>query len=208
MPMHGFAKEMPFQCVKSADDSCELQLRASEITKRFYPFDFALNLIYAAKPWGLETTMQVENLGNVPLPFAAGYHPYFLTPDRCKTTFRFGLREYWDYTALDVSGDPRHGFLEGELCLSDVHDTVFWNGDAGAEIIDAKQGYRANILCAETFDVITICTQQPNASCIEPWQARPGAAERPEECQILPPHSSGRIYLCDSFGKIPYRGKR
>ena len=77
------------------------------------------------------------------MPFAAGYHPYFLTPDRSRAKFRFGLTEFWDYTNIDAMGNPAHGLLNDELRLADEHDTVFWNGCADSEIESVEIGYRA-----------------------------------------------------------------
>lgn len=191
MPMHGFVKDMPFQVVRSWANGCELCLESTSITKRMYPYDFALTMIYEIENSDLKTTMRVENHSNAPMPFAAGYHPYFLTPNRSETTFSFGLTNFSDYTKLDECGNPANGILDGGLCLADTHDTVFWKGCADSEITSREIGYRANLLCGETFDVMTICTTQENASCIEPWQARPGAAHCPEACQVLEPNATG-----------------
>ena len=185
MPNHGFAKDLPFDVVLAEADTCVIVLRSSEVTRRYYPYEFEFRLTYEITEDGLRTTMAVKNTGDAEMPFAAGFHPYFLTPDRKKTRFSFGLKEYWNYLQCDADGKPLHGTQEGELHLWDEHDTVFWNGCADCEIICDEPAYRARIECGETFDVITICTNLENASCIEPWQARPGAAHRRNECQTL-----------------------
>ena len=82
--------------------------------------------------------------------------------------------------------------LDGGLHLKDDHDTVFRTGCPDCEITCEEPAFRARIECGETFDVITICTTEENASCVEPWQGRPGAAHRPEECQILNPGEEKR----------------
>ena len=187
MPNHGFAKDLPFEVVQAAPDCCEIRLAASAVTRHYYPYDFELRLNYAVVEDGLRTTMIVKNLDDADMPFAAGFHPYFLTPDRTKTRFAFGLKEYWNYLQCDEQGKPLHGVQQGELKLWEEHDTVFWNGCADCEICCAEPAYRARIECGESFDVITICTNLENASCVEPWQARPGAAHRQEECQVLAP---------------------
>ena len=185
MPNHGFAKDFPFDTVKKEENRCEILLKSSELTRRFYPYEFEFRLIYEIEGDAFKTTMVVKNTGEDEMPFAAGFHPYFLTPDREKTRFSFGLKEYWNYLKCDESGKPLHGMLEGELKLADEHDTVFWNGCADCEIVCEDPAYKVKIECGETFDVITICTNLENASCVEPWQARPGAAHRQEECQKL-----------------------
>jgi len=200
MPMHGFAKDLPFDTVRAEDKLCEIRLTSSEVTRHFYPYEFDLRLIYEIEGDGLKTTMAVKNTGEGEMPYAAGFHPYFLTPDRSKTKFAFGLKEYWNYLAMDESGKPTHGMLEGELHLKDKHDTVFFNGCPDCEIICEEPAYRARIECGETLNVITICTTQKDASCIEPWQARPGAAHRREECRKLKP---GEQQVCAYTIRLP-----
>jgi len=187
MPPHGFVKDLPFEVVKAEAQMCEVRIRSSVVTKHFYPWDFDLRLVYEIAGDALKTTMIVKNTDGEAMPFAAGFHPYFLTPDRTKTRFTFGLKEYWNFLQCDENGKPLYGEQQGELRLWDEHDTVFWNGSADCEIICEEPAYRAKIECGETLDVLTICTNLENASCIEPWQARPGAAHRREECQVLEP---------------------
>lgn len=192
MPMHGFAKDLPFDVVRTEPDLCELRLLSSEVTRRYYPFEFDLRLIYAIADAELHTLLMVQNTGEGEMPFAAGFHPYFRMPDRRRSRFRFGLKEYWNYLDRDADGMPRHGVLSGELRLQDDHDTVFWNGRPDCEIICEAPDYRVKLQCAGAFDVITLCTTQDGAACVEPWQARPGAAHRPQECRRLQPGEAER----------------
>lgn len=187
MPMHGFAKDMPFELTRCWDCGCEVTLESCAITRRFYPYDFRLRIVYECVESSLRTTMHVENTGNVDLPFAAGYHPFFLVRDGDRTSFSFGLKEYWDYLRMDADGKPTPGTLEGGVDLADSYDTVFFSGNADSEIVNHDLGWRARLECGDTFDVITICTSLENAACVEPWQARPGAAHDPEACQVVKP---------------------
>lgn len=187
MPPHGFVKDLPFEVLREEPAACEIRIRSSVVTRHFYPYDFELRLVYEVMDNALKTTMIVKNSDTADLPFAAGFHPYFLTPDRTKTRFSFGLKEYWNFLKCDAEGKPLHGRQEGELQLCDEHDTVFFNGSADCEIICDEPAYRVKMECGETLDVLTICTTLENASCVEPWQARPGAAHRREECRILKP---------------------
>lgn len=187
MPPHGFVKDLPFEVLREEASACEIRIQSSVVTQHFYPYDFELRLLYEVIGSALKTTLIVKNTDDAELPFAAGFHPYFLTPDRKKTRFSFGLTEYWNYLQCDENGKPLYGKQEGELRLDDEHDTVFWGGNSDCEIICDEPAYRVKMECGETLDVLTICTNLENASCVEPWQARPGAAHRREECQILAP---------------------
>lgn len=199
MPVHGFAKEMPFEPVRVWKSGCELQLQSNRMTHCFYPFDFVLRVIYEAEDRGLKTTLSVRNDSQAVMPFAAGFHPYFLATDRAQTKFIFDLKEGWDYLNYDAQGNPLHMDLKGEFKLSQDYDAVFWNGNADCELINPADGYRARLSCNHDFPVITIWTMMNNAACIEPWQARPGAIERDGECRQLQAGETGtysyNIYL-------------
>lgn len=190
MPMHGFAKEMPFDVAQVTENGCTLVLTSDSCTRRFYPYDFRFSISYTLEGSSLVTTVKTENLSNIDMPFVIGFHPYFYTPDRSATRFSFGLKRFDDYMRIGADGKPFRGELTGGLSLNDEHDTVFWDGDPTCEITDTNVGYYAKISGDESFDVVTICTMLPNASCIEPWQARPGAARDRSMCHILKPAAS------------------
>lgn len=192
MPMHGFAKDQPFEVTRTWPQGCELRLEDNAATRRLYPFAFALTLAYELRETALHTTMRVENRGEVPLPFAAGFHPYFLTPCREQARCEMQMRAYWDYAHPEADGAPAQRELQGELRLSDEYDAVFFGGRPGAQITCPPMGYRARLVCGDDFPVMTVCTTQKGASCLEPWQARPGAVRRPEECRMLAGGETGQ----------------
>ena len=206
MPMHGFAKDLPFGTVRQAPHECEIRLRSCAITRAYYPYDFELTLIYEIVEDGLRTALRVKNTGARPLPFAAGFHPFFLTPKREKTIFSFGMKEYWNYLRPNDAGMPEHGRQSGALSLADQHDTVFFNGSADCELICMEPAYRARLECSADFSALTICTTQENASCIEPWQARPGAAHDLSEARWAQPgetHESVYTIHLSNSQKLP-----
>ena len=183
MPMHGFAKDLPFQTGAVNQSSCEVTLSSSAHTLHFYPFEFSLAVVYAIVDNAFRTTFRIQNLSGKRMPFALGTHPYFLTTDRAQTEFSFGLKEYDCYLEPVV----QHGFLEGGLSLADKHDTVFWNGCPVCDLNNRADGYRLRMAGDESFKFVTICTWQEAAACIEPWQGRPDAPNHPEECLWLDP---------------------
>ena len=202
MPMHGFAKDMPFTVERAWESGCELRLEANAATRELYPFDFVLSLRYEIEARALKTTMRVENRDAAPLPFAAGYHPYFLTPDRSDASLSLRLRSFWDYLRTDADGRPAVCERTGEVLLRDAYDAVFFGGEADAEICCPGMGYRARLACGSDFPVLTICTTQEGASCVEPWQARPGAAHRPQECLWLQPGEAGEYVYAIELERI------
>ncbi len=183
MPMHGFAKDLPFATAEVSEGACRLELESSCHTLRCYPYDFLLSVRYEIVGNAFRTSLEVENRSDRRMPFVLGTHPYFLSSDKGRTAFRFGLREYDCYLEPEV----RHGTVEGPLSLADRHDTVFWNGSPACELENPADGYRLRMEGDDSFGVVTICTWQEAAVCIEPWQGRPDAANHPEQCLWLAP---------------------
>lgn len=186
MPMHGFVKDLPFTVRRKWEQGCELSLESSAHTLHFYPYDFELTVIYEVTENALKTTLKLHNHSDKRMPFAMGTHPYFMSRDHSKTEFSFGLKEYDCYLEPEV----KHGFVETPVFLGDTHDTVFWNGSAECRMNELQEGYRVRIVGDESFNVITICTWQDEAICIEPWQGKPDAPNHPDECLWLNPGCS------------------
>jgi galactose mutarotase-like enzyme len=86
--LHGFARELAFAIEARAADFVRLVARDSAETRERYPFAFALALEYRLSAATLYMTIEVQNTGAAPLPYACGLHPGFAWP---------------------FAGGPRHG---------------------------------------------------------------------------------------------------
>lgn len=81
MNQHGFARDMAFEKVESADSHAQTyRLYDSGETLARFPFPFELELTYSLLKDGIHVRYQVINPGNRPLPFSLGAHPGFLLP--------------------------------------------------------------------------------------------------------------------------------
>lgn len=77
---HGFARDMEFELESKSANEVVFTLRSSPQTKKVYPFEFSLSLIYALKSHGLSCTYKVYNPSQSDLLFSVGGHPAFATP--------------------------------------------------------------------------------------------------------------------------------
>ena len=77
---HGLARLNQFEVVEKSDSSVTLQLMSTEETRKSYPYDFELRLIFSLSNDTLTQTYEVTNTGNVVLPFTLGAHPAFNIP--------------------------------------------------------------------------------------------------------------------------------
>ena len=77
---HGLARLNEFEVVEKNNSSVTLQLTSTEETRKSYPYDFELRLIFSLSNNTLTQTYEVTNPGNVVLPFTLGAHPAFNIP--------------------------------------------------------------------------------------------------------------------------------
>lgn len=80
MSIHGFANVSEFTVTERNRNLLVLELCSSEKTKKHYPIDFVLRIIFLLESDTLKTTYHVENKSHVTMPFGIGGHPGFKVP--------------------------------------------------------------------------------------------------------------------------------
>ena len=78
--VHGFAAAETFSVTAGDGAGATFVLCDSPATRQHYPFAFALEVSYRLAPRMVSTVMKVTNPGEVPMPFALGFHPGFRWP--------------------------------------------------------------------------------------------------------------------------------
>ncbi len=77
---HGFARDLVFEVIQSSENQVVFSLKASEATKKVYPFEFELHLTYTLLDTKLELKYTIINKDSVAMPFSIGAHPAFALP--------------------------------------------------------------------------------------------------------------------------------
>ena len=88
MKQHGFARALPWEIVSVSDQgaaSATLRLTSNEATRAQYPWDFTAEYTYSLRDRALGIEMLFTNRSPTPMPFGAGFHPYFAVPDAEKS---------------------------------------------------------------------------------------------------------------------------
>lgn len=80
IPRHGFARTSRFTLVTAEKAHCIWRLEASEATRRQYPFEFRLDIIYRIEGGALHVTAEVTNRGDRAMPASFGFHPALRWP--------------------------------------------------------------------------------------------------------------------------------
>ena len=176
---HGFARDNTFSVKHKTEDSVTFSLSSNDDTRRVYPFDFELELVYTLKNNTLQLDYIVTNKGDKPLPFSVGAHPAFALPGNFESySLQFEKDEPLVSTQLedDLLSDKvetlptQNGILPLTYKLFENDALIFKSLQSRAVTI--KQGDK-NILkvAYSNFPHLGIWTKE-NAPflCIEPWQ--------------------------------------
>ena len=183
MPIHGFGPRVPWSVVESGrDDTLILRLEDTDATRAMYPFRFEVVLTYRAERNALVCEQSYVNRGDVPMPYHAGFHPYFLTPapGAGKESVALGYRpvrafrynERFTGLAEEVPPPPvpvtAHAAAVLEQRLTEV------GADRGMRIV-MPDGFEIRME-AELFPYIQLYTMPDKPFlCVEPWMGVPNA---------------------------------
>lgn len=131
---HGLARKLEFTLLSSTDTSAVYSLRADESTKKQYPFDFELQMIYELIDYGVKVTHRVINHDSIPMPYCVGGHPAFNCPISKDESFEdyiveFEQPETANCALLDESGlihnENRVPVLNNEKTISLKHSLFY-----------------------------------------------------------------------------------
>jgi galactose mutarotase-like enzyme len=110
---HGFARDMEFILSKKTENSATFSLTSSNESRKVYPFDFELQVIYTLENNKLTIGYRIINNSNSAMPFSIGAHPAFALP-----------KPFEDYSlAFEYPENLTSHELENDL-LSDKFSTI------------------------------------------------------------------------------------
>ena len=162
---HGFARDLPWKyCFNDSEKSLCLFLNSSHITKKYYPFDFKLNIEVTLKINCLEFEITVKNKTDIEMPINFGLHPYFNVSD---------------FKNLDFISNPFNCQNQKKNILSNTLDELK-NINLGVDLLmytSGKSAFRDNVLKRQVtlkhpypLDLGVIWTDPPRKMiCLEPW---------------------------------------
>lgn len=113
LPIHGFAWQEPWQIEELAPNRFSLILIDTPRTLAKYPFRFRIQLDYTINENELVCHQTYTNRGDHPLPYSAGFHPYFLTPSNLAQKAEVELdyqptkRFLYNETFTDIIGEGK-----------------------------------------------------------------------------------------------------
>lgn len=190
--IHGLTYNRVFQVTRRGPYfvAARLDSRADADLTKLWPFPFVLDLDYEIGN-GLRLHAAVENVGDGPMPFGIGAHPYFHAPLDPKGT----------RAAIEVEGDiDRHWQLDarllpsGELAvaqgrfdlrrpvklgldtLDDAYTLDAKRGERAARMIDPQLKMALELRAAPIFrHLVVFAPPAPDVVALEPYSCGPNA---------------------------------
>ena len=125
MKRHGVARISPFEVFEQHKNSITFVQRASDETKKAFPFDYELKIKYTIVGDTLTNEYIVTNTGDGKLPFAVGGHPAF----NCPLCEGESFEDYKVVFGKAVTRRPLRPDHESGLIDMNVRYDVVENGD-------------------------------------------------------------------------------
>ncbi|MGV2289154.1 aldose epimerase [Trinickia sp. YCB016] len=188
LPMHGFARDLPFAATVDADGhGVRMTLTDTEATRAAYPFAFRFEAAYRlVDPQTLDVELTVTNLGDAPLPHYAGHHFYFTLPHalRGETTVELPPTSRQHQQADGSISAPEPGEPSYQLDDPRIHDRFHCLSGVPAQPV--------RLVSPSLRRVVEIDLQRPGSVpwyaattwteadtsdfyCVEPWLGLPDA---------------------------------
>jgi galactose mutarotase-like enzyme len=183
MKQHGFARQRAWRVIERDATSATLELASDDATRAEFPWDFAFTQRHVAKRGGVRIEQRVENRSTDAMPFALGFHPYFVVADAEKKRARIetnATRAFDNVTKKEI-------VIEGPIDLTakevDLHLVDHGRSSAtlhlpGGDriVVSGSQDYRRWV-------VWTLAGK--DFVCLEPWTAAANALNDEQSLTVL-----------------------
>jgi galactose mutarotase-like enzyme len=175
---HGLVYQRPWTVDIQEPSRLMLSIESDAQTQRAFPFTWRLEEEVEVLPSVLRCTLRISNTGEVTLPAAPGWHPYFALPLEEKS--RLQLDAVPGYRA---PAGPQ-GALDDVLPLSRRPLHVTWPSGA------------LRLTTSEQFGCLVVYTApgQPLV-CIEPWVAPPNSLNDPTARLSVRPGTTVTLWM-------------
>ena len=192
---HGFARDQPWEVIDRITQdrvSIVLELRSNDQTRSVYPFDFQLTFTYTLQGDTLATQQRYTNHSGEPMPFATGFHPYFLVID--KNQLRFDIPAT---AAIDHKTQERQPFANRfDFSCHEIDWSFPQLTRQFASVADCNRHTRLTLNYSDSFSTLVFWTLQgKDFYCLEPWSAGQNALNSGDRLIHLAPGASLETFM-------------
>jgi aldose 1-epimerase len=202
--IHGLSRDRPWQVGQVAADRVMMMQAVAA-----GPYRYRTELLTAASAEGLGLELTLTNMGEAPLPFGVGWHPWFVRPPGTRLAFRAAARFTHDARCLPIAAAPSRG-LEGDEGAFLGLDTHFAGWDGVARIAWPGLGLTIAATGALATNLQVYAPPDRSVLCVEPSSHLPDAPNRPDlaaqgPMRVLAPRENmtGRILLVAESSHMP-----
>lgn len=205
--IHGFSWYEVWKVNAVNNDSITLILRDNAATLARYPFRFEVKLHYQIKPGELICHASFTNCDSNPMPYYAGFHPYFLTPllnqgkDRVVLDFKPIRRLEYNHHLTDIIGELPVFDVPTSIVDSKINEQLTVLGEDKNITLSYPNG--------DCLSLAVFGEQQPDLFsyvqlyhipekpffCIEPWMSYPNAINSVAGVRWLQPNACDKAIL-------------
>jgi galactose mutarotase-like enzyme len=187
---HGFARELPWEATdQNTEDKASLTvvLKSNEQTRAVYPFDFQLVFTYQLQGNTLKVHQEYQNLSSTPMPFSAGFHPYFLVDDKTQLQIEIPSGQYQDNKTKQINSfNGNFDFDQDEIDFAFGQLT-----SKSAAVIDKSRSLKLTLDYDDFTTWLVFWTVKGKEFyCLEPWSATRNSLNTRENLTVLPPGAS------------------
>jgi galactose mutarotase-like enzyme len=193
LPMHGFARDMPFEVIDASASRLQMRLSSNDATREMYPFEFEFDVIYELDETSLKSTFITRNTGQNALPYYAGHHFYLKIPHANRADWKitlpckkWGWQNFEDGSIRTAQAQSSQTTLANKAIIDRFH----------LEFTEPKVLLKSpdqQIIFSWTssdpwFDVTTwTFDDAADFYCVEPWLGLPNAIHHGIGLRILQP---------------------
>ena len=169
---HGFARNMVWTVTDTGTDddaSITLGLGHTPETLVVYPFEFDLRYTYKLKANVLVIDTAFTNLSDRPMPFSAGFHPYFAASDKSKLKFEIPAKtaivDQKTQTKQPFNNTFDFAIDEIDWCFDELTGTT-------AIVTDQAAKTKLTLQYDKEYSTLVFWTlKDKDFYCLEPWSA-------------------------------------
>lgn len=171
--IHGLSRDRAWTVEQATPDRAALVQSVDAA-----PYRYDARLVTTLARDALRIDLTVTNRGAGPMPFGAGWHPWFVRPAGTRLAFRATHRCTHDARCLPLAADASPGLDGGEDMLLGL-DTHFpgWDGVATITWLDVTLAITATGALATNLQVYA--PRDKAVLCVEPSTHLPDVANRP-----------------------------
>ena len=193
MKQHGFARNRAWTVVESSERALTLELRSDDRSVAQFPWDVVVRMRHVLTGPRLRIEQRVENIGDAPMPFAFGFHPYFLVrdADKAKTAIPTDATRAFDNVTkkeIDVTGPV-------DLTQKEV-DLHLFDHQKNEASLDLADGSRVIVRASPEYHRWVIWTLAgKDFVCLEPWTAGGDALNREKDVLVVAPRETKELFV-------------